>query len=161
MHRRAASGPCCRASWWKASVRALGLSLRLGLPCTWEKRCATHSDTGVAELRADGAGIVVGLSPLEKLGALRGDVRVPLSAVVAVWVSDDPWSELRGIRAPGTGVPGVNSLCTCRGRGFTEFAAVYGRAPAVVVELSGAEFDRLIISRRDAEATVQRLRGLR
>lgn len=105
----------------------------------------------MAELRIDDADLVVHLSPLEKLGALRGDVRVPLSKITEVRVSDRPWSELRGIRAPGTGFPGLLSLCTRRRPGIRDFAAVYGRTPAVVVETTGADFDRLVVSRHDAE----------
>jgi hypothetical protein len=105
----------------------------------------------MADLLVDNGALRVRLSSLEKLGAMRGDITIPLGAITAVRVSEDPWSELRGIRAPGTGLPGVISLCTRRGSGFRDFAAVYGRAgQAVVVEASGAEFDRLVISRKDA-----------
>jgi hypothetical protein len=100
----------------------------------------------MARLVVDGSDVVVRLSRLEKLGALRGDVRIPLASVIAVRVSDDPWSELRGIRAPGTAFPGVISLCTLRGFGFRYFAAVYRRQPAVVIESEGAPFDRVVIS---------------
>jgi hypothetical protein len=113
----------------------------------------------VAEILVEDGVLRVRLSALEKLGAMRGDVRVPLVTVTEVRVTDDPWSELRGIRAPGTGLPRVISLCTRRGRGIRDFAAVYGRAgEAVVVETSGAEFDRLVISRNDADDTAQRIR---
>ena len=106
----------------------------------------------------DGA-LHVRLSALEKIGALRGDITLPLRSVTAVRVSDDPWSELRGIRAPGTGLPGVISLCTRRGKGIRDFAAVYGRARrAVIVEASGARFDRIVITREDAEETAHRIR---
>lgn len=111
----------------------------------------------MADLTVEGRDLIVRLSSLEKLGAFRGDVRVPVSAVQAVRVSDRPWSELRGLRAPGTGVPGLISLCTRRGRGFRDFAAVYRRQPAVVVECSGAAFDRLVISRPDAGAKARML----
>jgi hypothetical protein len=105
----------------------------------------------VADVVIEGAELRVRLSPLEKLGAMRGDVRVPLSTVTEVRVSEQPWSELRGMRAPGTGFPGVISLCTRRGEGTRDFAAVYGSTKAVVVETSGADFDRLVISRSDAD----------
>ena len=106
----------------------------------------------MAELVLDGSDLVVRLSRLEKLGAFRGDVRLPLAAIAAVRVSRDPWSELRGIRAPGTGFPGLISLCTRRGGGIRDFAAVYRQRAAVVIEASGAGFDRLVVSCRDAAA---------
>jgi hypothetical protein len=95
---------------------------------------------------------VVRLSAMEKLGALRSDVRVPMSAIVSCRVSTDPWSELRGVRAPGTGLPGVIALGTRRGGGIRDFSAVYRQTPAVVVELKGADFDRLVVSSEDADA---------
>jgi len=53
----------------------------------------------------------------------------------------------------------VISLCTRRGNGSRDFAAVYGRAGrAVVVEASGAGFDLIVISHEDAEETAQRIR---
>jgi hypothetical protein len=104
----------------------------------------------VARIRYDGDELVVRLGWLEKLGAFRGDVRVPRSSVREVRATERAWSELRGIRAPGTGWPGVIALGTRRGSGIREFAAVYGNRPAVVVELEGAEFDRLVVSVGDA-----------
>jgi len=113
----------------------------------------------MAELLIDNGALRVRLCPLEKLGALRGDITIPLTTVTAVRVSDEPWSELRGIRAPGTGLPGVISLCTRRGKGIRDFAAVYGRSGrAVVIETNGARFDRLVISREEAAETAQRIR---
>lgn len=111
----------------------------------------------MAKLVLEGDDLVVRLSPLEKLGALRGDVRVPLATVRTVRASDDPWSELRGIRAPGTGLPGVISLCTRRGPGIRDFAAVYQKGPAVVVEMEGADFNRLVVSCADARGEVRRI----
>ncbi len=104
---------------------------------------------GVAEIVIDGADVVVKLSALEKLGAIHGDVRVPRSDVSGCRLAENPWSELRGIRSPGTGWPGVISLCTRRGPGFRDFAAVYRNRPAVVIELEGAEFNRLVVSVKD------------
>jgi hypothetical protein len=112
----------------------------------------------MAELLIDNGALHVRLSALEKLGAFRGDIAIPLEAITNVRVSDEPWSELRGMRAPGTGIPGVISLCTRRGPGIRDFAAVYRRfGQAVVVEIRGAQFDRLVISRPDAEDVVDRI----
>lgn len=106
----------------------------------------------MADLIIDGDEVVVHLSGLEKLGAFRGDVRVPLTAITEVRVSEDQWSELRGMRAPGTGIPGVIALCTRRAPGIRDFAAVYGKArKAVVVECNGVDIDRIVVTRADAD----------
>ena len=73
-------------------------------------------------------------------------------AVTAVRVVGDAWPELRGIRAPGTGVPEVIAVGTRRGGFGKDFAAVHGKGPAVVVELEGAEYGRLIVTSDDAAA---------
>jgi hypothetical protein len=104
----------------------------------------------VASLRREGGDLVVMMNDLEKLGALRREVRVPLAAVRNVRVTESPFSDLRGIRAPGTGLPGVTALGTWRYRGGKDFAALYRGAPAVIVELEGAEFKRLLVSAHDA-----------
>ena len=90
------------------------------------------------------------MGALEKAEAVHGDIRVPLSAVTTVRVVDDPWGELRGMRAPGTGIPGVIAVGTRRGNFGKDFAAVHGKGPAVVVELEGAAYQRLIATADDA-----------
>ena len=93
----------------------------------------------MARLIIDGPDLVVGLSWLEKLGAFRGDVRVPL----------------RAVRSPGTGVPGVIALGTRHYAGGRDFAALRGRGPAVRVDLDGqSTFARLVVSVRDTRSTV-------
>ena len=111
----------------------------------------------MAMLSRIGDELVVMLNDLEKAGAMRGDVHVPVWAMRSVRVSTNPFRELRGMRAPGTGIPGVIALGTWRTKGAKVFAAVYRGGPAVVVELSGAEFRRLIVSAHDAVALADSL----
>lgn len=109
----------------------------------------------MARLNADGPDLVVHLSLLEKLGALRGDVHVPLSAVRSVEVDPRPWSSLRGIRAFGTGIPGVIALGTRRHRGGRDFAALRGQRPAVRVDLDQpSHFGRLVVTVSDPQQAV-------
>jgi hypothetical protein len=108
----------------------------------------------MATLRREGDEVVLKLNDLEKAGALSGDIRVPAAAVRTVRVTQTPFRELRGIRAPGTGFPGVVALGTWRRRGGRDFAAVYRGGPAVVVELEGAAYDRLVVSAHDAAEVV-------
>jgi hypothetical protein len=111
----------------------------------------------VAQIRVQADEVEVHMSPLEQAGALRGPVRVPLSAVTGARVVDDAWPELRGIRAPGTGVPGHIMLGTCRGDFGQDFCAVHGHAPTVIVELQGAEFARLVVTQDDPQAALHEL----
>jgi len=101
----------------------------------------------MAELEIDGDDLVVRLGPWERRGALRrSDVRVPLAAVSSARSVDSAYAEVRGIRAPGTGVPGRLLLGTWRRRGSKVFVAVSGRGPGVVIDLHGNKFTRLVVS---------------
>ena len=112
----------------------------------------------MARLSVDEQFLVLNLKGLEKAEGFHGDIRVPISAVRDIRLAQEPWSELRGIRAPGTGVPGVIAVGTRRASGIKDFAAIHGKGPAVVVELEGAEYDHLIVSEDDAEVAVLELR---
>lgn len=113
----------------------------------------------MADLTVDGNELVLHMHATEKAEGFHGDIRVPLSAVEAVRAVDDPWPELRGIRAPGTGVPKVIAVGTRRGNFGKDFAAVHGKGQAVVVDLTGAEYGRLVVTCDDAPgvaATIER-----
>src|SRR5262245_42227128 len=112
----------------------------------------------MASLVVGGDVLRVHLSIFGRIGAcVTGDVWVPLTAVRSVRVTEKPWSELRGVRAPGTGLRGVIALGTWRHALGRDFVAVYGRGPAVVVDLDGMRFLRLVISRPDAEDVAEEI----
>jgi hypothetical protein len=112
----------------------------------------------VASLIVEGTDVVVRLSPLEKLAALRGNVRLPVTLVRAASVEPDPWVALRGVRSPGTGWPGVIAYGTRRFRGGKDFAAVLGHRPAVRLELDPqSPFSRVVVSVADPEGAAARV----
>jgi hypothetical protein len=118
----------------------------------------------VATIAVDGDWIVVRLSALERLGAfVISEPRGRVEDVREVRVSDTPWKELRGVRAPGTGLPGAVMLGTLRFSGGRDFAAVYGKSKkAVVVEFEGGRYGRFVVTNERAEelaATIAAVAG--
>lgn len=85
----------------------------------------------MAQLRDTASGVEVRLSKLEQLGALHRGFTIPRGAIASDEVITDPWPELKGWRAPGTGFPWVIMLGTMRYRGNKDFCAIYHRRPAL------------------------------
>jgi hypothetical protein len=98
------------------------------------------------------------MSRLERLEAIHERVDAPLASVTNARAVADAWSELRGIRAPGTGVPGLIAVGTRRGKFGKDFAVVHGRGPAVVVEFATGEFHRWVVTIDDAEHQAEVIR---
>lgn len=113
----------------------------------------------MAELQIDGDELVLHMSTFEKAEGVHGDIRVPMSSVTSVRAVDTAWPELRGIRAPGTGLPNVVAVGTRRGSFGKDFAAVHGKGPALVVELEGQEYQRLVVTSDDTPGVLSALRG--
>ena len=113
----------------------------------------------MAKVIVNGPDLVVRLSPLEKLGAFHRDVRVPLRTVRSAQAEPHPWQAVRGVRAAGTGIPGVAVLGTRYFKSGRDFVALT-RRPAIRVELSDeAPYEQLLVSVRDPESTVAAIRG--
>ena len=110
----------------------------------------------VARLLIDDFTVTVSLSAVEKLEALHGNVTVPRTAVMAARTVPDGMAELHGISI-GTGLPGVMMVGTVRGRDGVIFAVCRGRRPAVVLDLSGASYDRIVVTTDDADEILSRL----
>ena len=90
---------------------------------------------------------------LNRLWALKSEVRVPLSQVSDVRVDVPRRSLPSGFRVPGTYVPGLIQAGTYRRRGETSFWLV-GRTPTVtVVDAPGGRFDRIVLQLSDTAAT--------
>jgi hypothetical protein len=99
----------------------------------------------VARLRIDDWSVTVSLSAAEKIQALHGNVTVPRTAVIGARAVPDGMAEVHGIRT-GTGLPGVILVGTARDGDSVTFAVCHGRAPAVVLDLVGQPYDRIVVT---------------
>lgn len=96
--------------------------------------------------------LTVELTPAEKLWCLRGDVHLPRQVVERVRPTRDPFGEIRGIRAPGLGLPGLAAIGRWRHRRGQDLVIVRRGDEAVVIDLTdGGPFRRLLVGVPDAD----------
>ena len=102
----------------------------------------------MAKVIEDGENLILKLSLLEKIGGLHKDLVVSKNNLVKKTVSSNPWSKevLKGVRAPGTGIPYVILLGTMRYKGGRDFTAIYKRRPVAIYEFKDCSYSRWIIS---------------
>ncbi len=89
--------------------------------------------------------VFVRLSLFEKAGALHGDLELPRAALRAVRVVENPLAHVRGLRVPGTALPGMLALGTYRGLFGKDFAAAT-RERGVVLEFVGDAWQHVVVS---------------
>jgi hypothetical protein len=105
----------------------------------------------MAHLQLIGNRVILELSLWEKLGAFHDSPTIEVNEIESVDVIDNPWSSkyLKGMRAPGTGIPLVVMLGTMRYRGGKDFCAIYKRKPNAIVTLKSGPFKRWIFEIKD------------
>jgi hypothetical protein len=98
---------------------------------------------------------------LVRLWALSSGVDVPVSSIADVGVSTR--AEIprgaRGLRAPGTHLPGVMTAGTFRSRGEKALWMVGRSDKVLVIELHGEPYRHLIVQVEDPEAATEALRA--
>ena len=99
------------------------------------------------------------LSNWEKIGAFHPSPKAQLRDLESVSYYKSPWSTkvLRGVRAPGTGVPLAILLGTMRGRGYKDFCAIRGKRPAALLRFSSGAFSQWIFTLNQSEAEISNL----
>lgn len=101
--------------------------------------------------------LCVHLTWWEKLCALSGDVRVPLSEVRgATEDAGFDWRAL-GLRLPGTHIPSVLAAGTFIKHGDRQFVLTHRTLRTVVIELTNKKWARLVIGVPDARDAAARV----
>ena len=103
----------------------------------------------MARVIDDGEFFTLKLSMLEKVGGLHGNIKTAKANLIDITNAENPWQStvLRGIRAPGTGIPYVILLGTMRYKKKKDFTAIYRRRPVDIYTFKDCEFERWIISK--------------
>lgn len=101
--------------------------------------------------------VSVRFSPWEKIAGLVTNIDIPRDVIVSAdWV-DNGLDAVRGLRAPGLGLPGTLLIGTWRRPGSRTLVAVRRGEPALVMRLRGQRYDQVIVSTQEAEAFASQL----
>ncbi|MFF4778029.1 hypothetical protein [Microtetraspora fusca] len=113
----------------------------------------------MARVQIDGDTLVVVIEGLDKLWALKSRLTIPLSNVRGATHDPGVIMESKGVRAPGTHVPGVITAGSFHLDGERVFWDVQNPAKAVVIELADERYARLVVQVDDPRATVALIEG--
>jgi len=101
--------------------------------------------------------LVVTMQGWDRFWALRRRIAVPLAHVRGATADPGMSREPAGIRMPGTYLPRVITAGTYRKDGARDFWNLRATREAVVVELTGERFRRLVLGVHDARATAEQI----
>jgi hypothetical protein len=111
------------------------------------------------ELAVNERELKVHIRGIDRVWALHGGFVVPLAHVVSVdAAADEAARGPRGLRMPGTGLPGFIVAGTYVGA-QTEFWDVHDPRRAIALTLRGERFARLVVHVDDPSATIAALRA--
>ncbi|MER6910442.1 hypothetical protein ABT354_02015 [Streptomyces sp. NPDC000594] len=108
----------------------------------------------MALVSIDGNDLIVELEGLDKFWALKNRLAIPLAHVRGATSDPGIVREPKGLRAPGTHLPGVITAGTFHTDDGRVFWAVRDPAKAVVIELADQRYARLVVEVSDPRATV-------
>ncbi|MCA2227843.1 hypothetical protein [Nonomuraea aurantiaca] len=114
----------------------------------------------MAHLHADGDTLVVEIEGLDKLWALKSRLTIPLANIRGATADPGMIRTPKGIRAPGSHLPGVITAGTFHIDGERVFWDVRDPAKAVVIELADERYARLVIQVDDPRSTVDLVESL-
>lgn len=111
----------------------------------------------MAKLEAKDEYVLLNLSKLEALGACHRSLQMPITELLTVEFVENPWTSkvMRGMRAPGTGIPYIIMLGTLRNlKGWKAFCAIYNRKPVTVLTWKSGPFNQWIMTADQADLPV-------
>ena len=113
----------------------------------------------MASLRVHPDRLEIHLTPAERTLAFRREnLVIARETIRSVTITDDPWIWVRGIRAPGALVPLVVAVGVWKFHGGKDFLAIKRRRQAVVIDLIGDDFARVILSTNHAPDLIASLK---
>ena len=101
--------------------------------------------------------VTVHMSTAEKAEALHRDMTVPRSAISGVRVVASGIDAVHGFKLVGSGIPGVMMVGSFKGGDGSTFALCHGNGPALVIDLTGEHYDRIVLTLDNPEQYASQL----
>ena len=106
--------------------------------------------------------LIVQVKGVHKILALKSELEIPLTHVVGAEIDPtvvEQWGHinLKEIRAPGTGLPGVLKAGSFRLAGQWAFWDVHAPHKAITIKLADEHYTKLVIEVADPAATVAQI----
>ncbi|MET9661957.1 hypothetical protein [Streptomyces sp. NPDC006510] len=108
----------------------------------------------MAHISIDDGNLIVEIEGLDKLWAFKSRLTIPLAHVRGATADPGIAKQPKGLRSPGTHVPGIVTAGTFHVDGERIFWDVRDPAKAVVIQLADERYARLVIQVSDPRATV-------
>lgn len=109
----------------------------------------------MATIAIDNDQLIIEQTAVDTVLSLRSTLRFQISSVRGVTVDPSVGSEPKGIRAPGTHVPGFVVAGTFRHEGRKTFWNIRRGTNALVITLDHEDFDQLIVEVDDPFAAME------
>ena len=114
----------------------------------------------MTEVEITGDALVVHVKGMDRLFSLKSRLEIPLPHVLGAEVDPDVAQGWRkGLRAPGTHLPGVITAGTFYQEGDRIFWDVHDPEKTIVIRLEDERYARLVIEVEDPPATAAAIEG--
>ncbi|NXY94129.1 hypothetical protein HYE82_06910 [Streptomyces sp. BR123] len=108
----------------------------------------------MARITVENTALIVTVEGLDKLWALKSRLEIPLANVRGATHDPGIIRDRKGVRAPGTHLPGVITAGTWHHEGERIFWDVRNPEKAIVIELADVRYTRLIVEVDNPRAVV-------
>lgn len=109
----------------------------------------------MVKITVDGENLIILVKGISKVLALRSELTVPLKHVVIAKADPDAVYLPKGLKGPGTRVPGIIYAGTFHKDGEKVFWDVVESKNAIVIELKDDEFKKLVVEVNNPKESIE------
>ena len=111
----------------------------------------------LADIEIRDEAVVVTMRGLNKIWAMKGRLEIPLERITSAAYVPDARVLARGLRLPGTAIPGVMIAGTYLARGQRAFYAMHRGENGLVIDIDGWKYQQVIVDTKDPDALASQI----